>query len=1017
MSGRHSLKQTSDAAIAPLIPALQAAVQSPGAPPELQVRLRGNILHVLYQSAVPLERNRTLLALVRSLLEDETREQLAKEFPQIYQIYVYNRQPQQAQPTWTAPLYLNRLERHLEQLVGDADRPGDPDKADDSFSAIVLSNLSLARQGNPDAIARYLSEILSTLDVGVRVSARVIPSRAKRVQTITASDDEDDLVGLDPSPDLISRLKISCEASYSPDPLMIAEPVAERLRGLQLTQFQDAVITIHVRGETASDWRLRVDLTPPTEMLREWARWGDLAALERLTNQTLAEWKQTAELELKDTTLHVVCHRSSNFGPKPIPERDPEQSPPVAALADLLQQLAPQGLHRAMLYGPASDRINPDWLKCLVLPAEQHPALAKDTLELARRGDLSAIAYCLTRHLNPDLDEQLATGGIRVQLLLKQGLLHVMTDGPVCPPKQGVVPLVTEYVEEFRWPHLEGLRIYGRRAGQTQPIWSYGSDFKQRQRLVPEAAPEFAASDVYLGDLIAPVEAEPLRPEVTGRDLQAALWRLLRQAAEEIQQALQQTQLFTPAETASGVSIPLPKALRMKPATAIAWGTIGLLLTLQIDWTLARLLRPTAAAVKIQSAPRLAERPKAGTSKTAADEVADGFLAKPAGSNVTSSAIDDAELIYSPQQGFISTSALLAESPFPNFNSKQLNEKLALYSQRVAESGPPDVLVIGSSRALRGVDPAALRQALARVGNDDISVFNFGVNGATAQVVDLVIRQLIPPEQLPRLVIWADGARAFNSGREDITFNSIAVSEGYQELQAGLLAKPAADSAKIEPLLGIARQVTRRYQQVDQSLSQALGQLAATYGQRQAAKALLNEAYAVSTAGLSATPEIDPEAPGELLTGLPSETSMIDFDGFLPLSIRFNPATYYQEYVRVSGAYDSDYKAFRLEGKQSAALEQLLDYAQTQQLPIVFVNTPLTDEYLDPIRSEAEQSFNRYMFNVAGSTSGFLYRDLGQVWTQRYEYFSDPSHLNRYGAYQVSNQLAQDPLIPWPSSE
>jgi hypothetical protein len=31
------------------------------------------------------------------------------------------------------------------------------------------------------------------------------------------------------------------------------------------------------------------------------------------------------------------------------------------------------------------------------------------------------------------------------------------------------------------------------------------------------------------------------------------------------------------------------------------------------------------------------------------------------------------------------------------------------------------------------------------------------------------------------------------------------------------------------------------------------------------------------------------------------------------------------------------------------------------------------------------------------------------------DYFSDPSHLNRYGAYTVSNQLAQDPMIPWPS--
>ena len=86
--------------------------------------------------------------------------------------------------------------------------------------------------------------------------------------------------------------------------------------------------------------------------------------------------------------------------------------------------------------------------------------------------------------------------------------------------------------------------------------------------------------------------------------------------------------------------------------------------------------------------------------------------------------------------------------------------------------------MIGSSRALRGVDPAALRQALDISGHEDLSVFNFGVNGATAQVVDLTIRRVLEPHQLPRLIVWADGARAVNSGRTDVTFNAIAASEG-----------------------------------------------------------------------------------------------------------------------------------------------------------------------------------------------------------------------------------------------
>ena len=144
------------------------------------------------------------------------------------------------------------------------------------------------------------------------------------------------------------------------------------------------------------------------------------------------------------------------------------------------------------------------------------------------------------------------------------------------------------------------------------------------------------------------------------------------------------------------------------------------------------------------------------------------------------------------------------------------------------------------------------------------------------------------------------------------------------------------------------------------------------------------------------------------------EGSQIDFDGFLALDVRFNPATYYQLYARVAGAYDSDYEEFALHGQQTEAFDQLLDYTQQQEIPVIFVNTPLTDEYLDSYRSNAEEEFQRLMLQYSATEADFIFRNLGEVWTNRYDYFSDPSHLNRYGAYQVSLRLAQDPMIPWP---
>jgi len=47
---------------------------------------------------------------------------------------------------------------------------------------------------------------------------------------------------------------------------------------------------------------------------------------------------------------------------------------------------------------------------------------------------------------------------------------------------------------------------------------------------------------------------------------------------------------------------------------------------------------------------------------------------------------------------------------------------------------------------------------------------------------------------------------------------------------------------------------------------------------------------------------------------------------------------------------------------------------------------------------------------------GLIFRDLSRLkLLTKPDFFSDPSHLNRYGAYKVSNHLAQDPMIPWPS--
>jgi hypothetical protein len=1087
---------------------------------KVKFRLQGNNLHILCDGESCPDQAILLTRLLLSLQQIDLNTLIPPDQPPIYQIFLYARRTGQDHQTWTAPIYLNQIDRHLEQLrqqqtatpqssaIQEPVLIGPPAQTASSHhpvyaepsssSALVLSNRSLARQGNPEGIARYLSETLSALGIAVKVNVKTLPYRSKGVRVDPP---------LQPLPTLNSaevykRLWIVCEAFYSPDPMIIGEPVARQLRELELEGCRDAIILIQVRGEAEPDWFLRVDLTPTTEMLREWSRWGDVEAIARLLKPALSDRDiELSTSSLQDATLHLCCSIPTKQSLPSHQQVAPDQETVRNIALPILEALGPQGVHAAAIYGQSAGQAAPAWVEWLNLPAAKHPALAKPAKVLAKQGDWEAIAFLLSRLLNPDLDDYLATGGIRIQFLLKQDLLHVMTDAPICPRQNQVGPKVAQFLQQLHLPEVAGVRVYGRRAGQKRPLWSYGTDFVPRQRLVPEATPEFAATDAYIGELIAQSGEQILRSDLTADDLENA-WKRLRQGiVQGIQRVLIGSQLFTLIPEAPDVPIPPPsRTVSQDAGIAFIWATVGVLLAVQLGWGLNRLLpSPSELAVaEVQPASTplsspsmaapsptpIAPSPIPTPSQTATPGIptppspfndlnfrretkntpavfnpssftqangdsSDGDI--PATSSIDSSpeavsnpadtapkpTAQPADLPYiqrSPEVQSIAASILAADLPFSTFNSRQLDEKLQLYRKHLEEHGPPGVLIVGSSRALRGVDPLALEKALAELGYTGIDVFNFGINGATAQVIDLLIRQLLTPDQLPRLIIWADGARAFNSGTVDVTYNGIAVSEGYREVAEGNLPVPPvdgqsadataarlADASGPSPVNGSP--FTASYQDIDRWLSTQLMKVATIYEERDRLKHLIQDwltlllpeeptpSAVLMTAPQQAGNPNNPESRNSPM--LVSSEDMMDLSGFLPLSMRFNPATYYQQYARVAGQYDSDYEEFRIEGKQDAAIQFLLQFTQAQGIPVVFVNLPLTQDYLDSIRLEYEQKFKEYMLGIAVNQGGLIFRDLGEQWTIEYDFFSDPSHLNRYGAYQVSKRLAQDPIIPW----
>ena len=284
---------------------------------------------------------------------------------------------------------------------------------------------------------------------------------------------------------------------------------------------------------------------------------------------------------------------------------------------------------------------------------------------------------------------------------------------------------------------------------------------------------------------------------------------------------------------------------------------------------------------------------------------------------------------------------------YPSLGSQILDEQWVIYLSYLATVGVPDVLIIGSSRSLQGIDPQILQQALAAQGYPGLKVFNFGVNGATAQVVDFILQQLFSPEQLPKLILWAGGSRALNSGRSDRTFNSILNSPGYRTLQTG-----------VRPTLELPAEA---------ELSPSI-----------------------------ATPPL----------------SNINAYGFLPIADQFDPAVYYRRYPRVEGRYDGAYQSFTLRGIQTRAMESIIAFTQAQEIPLGFVNLPLSQDYLDPVRLRLERQFQTFL-RQQSNAKGFLVVDLLQQWTGQNALYADPSHINRTGAALLSRQLANNRQIPW----
>jgi hypothetical protein len=689
---------------------------------------------------------------------------------------------------------------------------------------------------------------------------------------------------------LTRRLWVRCESRRSIDYALLAEDLARQLRSLDLPDFTDAVFRCVAAGMTESDWRLRIDLTPPLVLLHHWAAWGDIQAITRLINAVL--WRNGLQVSgiLKNWRLHLFCCVRGNT------VQFPNKQQAIDCVIPLLNQLSPQGIQGATIYGvqamsdglPKEDE-SPFWTHWLDLPGANDVRYTMPPLVLAQQGDEQALKFILQRLLNPDIDQTFINGGIGIALLKRRGLLHIMSEAPVCPLESQIVEPVSKVLGQLSLLDVFGVRIYGRISGQQATKWNHSIDFGG--------------------------ELPQLPSHTTGLPIQST--------TPSWQEWLCNKGWLRPAHS-------LPAALSRK--VLWSWLGAGLLLVMSLD----------------------------------------------IGGRLWSRQIQ-APIARTPTTDY---------QPPLSYGNTLFDEKVAAYQELCATQGAPDVLIVGSSRAMRGIDPQILEKELSSRGYTPVKVYNFGINGATARVVDLLLRRLLQPKQLPKLVIWADGARAFNEGRSDRTYATIADSPGFQQLPGS----EGVAIAKSQPF------IINGYAAIDNFLNNALAKVSLAYDRRDR----LHQ-------GLQAVP---PHLFGKRSAAELVEAEAIDASGFLSLGAEFEPSTYYQKYLKVSGDSDNDYAKFNLTGTQDAATRQTIEFLQREKIPLVFVNVPLSDRYLDDTRQKHELAFKQYMQSFAAFGQLQLV-DLVGLWMQDYSLFSDPSHLNRSGAQQVSTYLVHTAPINW----
>ncbi|MFM6198518.1 MAG: hypothetical protein ACKPE1_05125, partial [Dolichospermum sp.] len=448
----------------------------------------------------------------------------------------------------------------------------------------------------------------------------------------------------------------------------------------------------------------------------------------------------------------------------------------------------------------------------------------------------------------------LKTSTIQVMLIPTAELLHKICNRPICPPLYQMSKKFTQFmIRELQISVILGLSIHGGQTANKELVWFHKLNIIEDLRLV--LTQKFATKSKYRDSQITiqtPAPIAPIKyPNSRDEEVQNLDKKITKDWTANINNQIKKLLLNSKLFTTFNHNINQNPKHQPIGSFALCLG-LGLLLVLESDLILSCILPQVNKSNNIIPPLSSLSQPSAPEKNNQTKQISTQLNHEQHTFNASGLINDhhNNSPVLPLQENTNAITILLAAKPqMPSFNARQLDEQLALYKQRLAiKKRPPDVLIVGSSRALRGVDPLALSRALVSQGYSNLDIFNFGINGATAQVVDCLIRQILEPQELPKMILWADGSRAFNNGREDITFNAIAVSQAYKQILQKTRTTVNNNTINKNKEGSLNKMITKSttkdiniYQAADNWLNQSLSSFSASYKNRQQIKTILQK--------------------------------------------------------------------------------------------------------------------------------------------------------------------------------